>query len=294
MVQALQARGGEHLQPTPTDTGTGGDGEYRVQPGDTLSRIAASHGVSVASLLQANPQIRDANLIYPGDIVHLPGHARVGAGDYTVRSGDTLSDIARSHGVSLQELERANPQIANPDVLYPGDVVHVPPSDPVTPSGPHGGPGPTAGAAPVATPTAPTANGDRTREAMDYFVGQGWTRQQAAGIVANLQTESGLQPNARGDGGLAYGIGQWHPDRQAAFQAFTGRSIQGSSYEDQLRFVQHELTHSESGAGSRLHRATSAYDAGGVVSRDYERPADREGEAARRGRAAERILRGYP
>jgi LysM repeat protein len=46
-----------------------------VQPGDTLSQIAASHGVSLAALEGANPQISDFDVIYPGDSVHLPGGA---------------------------------------------------------------------------------------------------------------------------------------------------------------------------------------------------------------------------
>ncbi len=49
-----------------------------------------------------------------------------GGGDYTVRKGDTLWDIARSHGVSLQSLIAANPQIKNPNLIYPGDKVHIP------------------------------------------------------------------------------------------------------------------------------------------------------------------------
>jgi len=45
---------------------------------------------------------------------------------HTVRSGDTLSAIARRHGVSLQELIQANPQIANPNRIYPGQQVNLP------------------------------------------------------------------------------------------------------------------------------------------------------------------------
>jgi len=46
-----------------------------VQPGDTLSQIAAGHGVSLAALEGANSQISDFNLIYPGESIHLPGGA---------------------------------------------------------------------------------------------------------------------------------------------------------------------------------------------------------------------------
>lgn len=44
-----------------------------VQPGDTLSGIAASHGVSLSALETANPQITDPDLIFAGQTVNLPG-----------------------------------------------------------------------------------------------------------------------------------------------------------------------------------------------------------------------------
>jgi LysM domain len=48
-------------------------GSYEVQQGDTLEGIALQHiGSTVQSLRAANPQLRDANRIYPGDTVFLP------------------------------------------------------------------------------------------------------------------------------------------------------------------------------------------------------------------------------
>lgn len=41
-------------------------------------------------------------------------------GSYTVRSGDTLSGIAAQKGVSLSGLIAANPQIKNPNLIFPG------------------------------------------------------------------------------------------------------------------------------------------------------------------------------
>lgn len=38
----------------------------------------------------------------------------------TVRSGDSLSGIAQHNGVSLDELIRANPQVKNPNFIFPG------------------------------------------------------------------------------------------------------------------------------------------------------------------------------
>jgi hypothetical protein len=48
---------------------------YLIQPGDTLSGIAASHGVSLAAVEAANPQLSDPNLIYTGQRIEIPGES---------------------------------------------------------------------------------------------------------------------------------------------------------------------------------------------------------------------------
>jgi hypothetical protein len=117
---------------------------------------------------------------------------------------------------------------------------------------------------------------------------------QAAGIVANLVAESGLRSNALGDGGNAYGIAQWQPDRQANFQNWAGKSIRESPFKQQLEFVHHELRFGhERTAGILLLGTTDADRAGDVVSRRYERPLLREVEAARRGNAAAALAQSY-
>jgi spore coat assembly protein SafA len=45
---------------------------------------------------------------------------------YVVQQGDTLSGIARRFGVSLSDLEKANPQITNPNRIFPGQVINIP------------------------------------------------------------------------------------------------------------------------------------------------------------------------
>ena len=45
---------------------------------------------------------------------------------YTVISGDTLWDIAQDHNVSLDALIAANPQIANPDLIFPDQQIQIP------------------------------------------------------------------------------------------------------------------------------------------------------------------------
>ena len=54
----------------------------RVRPGDTLERIAAAHLGSadqVNRLIASNPQLHDANHIYAGEIVNLPGPSEDGS-----------------------------------------------------------------------------------------------------------------------------------------------------------------------------------------------------------------------
>lgn len=46
---------------------------------------------------------------------------------------------------------------------------------------------------------------------------------QIEGIRLNLQRESNFNPNAVGDGGKAFGLGQWHPDRQPKDRSFDGQ-----------------------------------------------------------------------
>ncbi|MFJ4349469.1 phage tail tip lysozyme [Pseudomonas sp. NPDC089428] len=128
---------------------------------------------------------------------------------------------------------------------------------------------------------------------LQFFQGLGWTREQSAGIVANLSVESGFDPAAVGDNGKAYGIAQWHPDRQANFKAWAGKDIRQSTLEDQLNFIQYELTEgAEVAAGKLLRAANSSSDAGSIVSRYYERPGSgntpAEREAARAREAANR------
>jgi len=210
---------------------------------------------------------------------------------YVVQHGDTLSKIAAQHGVSLSELEAANPQINNPNLIYPGEHVNLPSGG--SSSGTNGTSS-TPGAAPSGG-TPSTLQG-REDEAMGYFMSQGWSRAQAAGIVANLEVESAhtLDPHIQQfGGGPGYGIAQWEGPRQAQFQQVMGKDIHNASYGEELQFVQWELTHTESSAGNALRSQTNAYNAGMSVLNNYERPADRNQPA--RGELAQQIFdRSHP
>jgi LysM repeat protein len=48
-------------------------GDYRINAGDTLGNIAKRFNTSVDALMKSNTQIKDANLIYAGDKLNIPG-----------------------------------------------------------------------------------------------------------------------------------------------------------------------------------------------------------------------------
>lgn len=110
----------------PDETGAGDGGaqwrEYRVGHGDTLWDIARAHDVSVGELRTANG-LADASVIKVGQTLLVPGSA-AGALVYIVRSGDTLSDIARRFGVSVRDLKTWN-KIANANSIRAGDRIVI-------------------------------------------------------------------------------------------------------------------------------------------------------------------------
>jgi LysM repeat protein len=100
-------------------SGGGSGGSYVVQPGDTLSAIAARAGVSVASLAAANG-LDPSGVLVSGTALRLSGSpssspsttVRVSAptstGSYVVQPGDSLSAIAARSGVSVASLAASN------------------------------------------------------------------------------------------------------------------------------------------------------------------------------------------
>lgn len=45
---------------------------------------------------------------------------------YTVRPGDTMWSVAVKHGISLNDLITANPQIKNPSLIVTGQIINIP------------------------------------------------------------------------------------------------------------------------------------------------------------------------
>ncbi len=88
--------------------GTGGQ-THRVRSGETLGTIAYRYGLTIDQLMNLNGLPTD--LIFAGEtlVVAALEPAEVAAnGEYRVRFGDTLSEIAELFGMGLQELMRLN------------------------------------------------------------------------------------------------------------------------------------------------------------------------------------------
>ena len=128
-----------------------------------------------------------------------------------------------------------------------------------------------------------------TEKTTRFFESKGWTHNQAIGLAANIERESSFNADASGDDGEAYGLGQWHKDRQIQFEKVFGHSIQKSTFDEQLGFYDWELRNTNRGAGDQLRKAQTAADAAGIVSALFERPADKIGEAAKRAAIASQM-----
>jgi spore coat assembly protein SafA len=103
---------------------------YVVVPGDTMFQIAQQFGVSLEALIQANPQVVDPDRIEVGQKLCIPGAGMrppySNGRPYTVQPGDTLFEIARQYGLPLSVLIAANPQISDPDLIFPGQTIFIP------------------------------------------------------------------------------------------------------------------------------------------------------------------------
>lgn len=101
---------------------------YVVQRGDYLSKIAKNCGVSLSTIIAANPEIKNTSLIFPGQVIRLKNDQTipVTGGTYTVVSGDTLSKLAVRFGTTVTELLRVNPSIKSASLIFVGQVINLP------------------------------------------------------------------------------------------------------------------------------------------------------------------------
>jgi LysM repeat protein len=97
--------------------------DYAIVQGDTFSALAKKFGVTTKALLEANPGVEPTKL-QVGQKIHVPAPVAAatpaptsatttpdtaeGEQSYTVKSGDTLSSIAKQFGVRVRAIRSAN------------------------------------------------------------------------------------------------------------------------------------------------------------------------------------------
>lgn len=94
---------------------------YVVRSGDTVHQIARRYSTPADGIISAN-QLQNPDVLSAGQALIVPTDEN----RRTVRPGDTLYSIARRYGVSLPRLIAANPQVADPNRIYPGQTVVIP------------------------------------------------------------------------------------------------------------------------------------------------------------------------
>ncbi|GAB0175010.1 MAG: hypothetical protein HHAS10_08890 [Candidatus Altimarinota bacterium] len=133
------------------------------------------------------------------------------------------------------------------------------------------------------------------RESYDFWKSKGLSEEQIAGLLANEARESRCNPRAIGDNGSAHGIFQWHPERRVKILKGTGIDISTASHIDQLKAAWWEMTEDdfEKKVFSELKSATDAGEAAAIISREYLRPGDKDGEQKIRAEYAQNIIRQF-
>lgn len=163
------------VEPAPLKTSVAAENVYVVKSGDSLSKIAAAHGVSTRELAELN-QITDANKIRGGQKLILPDHAKpsqsqpaaksaaaapapakessavAASGDtYVVKAGDALSKIAALHGVKTKDLMAVN-KITDANKIRVGQKLAIPAKSAKAAAAPAEAKPAEAAAAPAAAP----------------------------------------------------------------------------------------------------------------------------------------------
>lgn len=130
------------------------------------------------------------------------------------------------------------------------------------------------------TPFMPSESGpgyggtERAKYAYQYLIDHGYTPAQAAGMVGNLQVESGpnldnlYNPN---DKGLpSYGIAQWRGSRAEAFRGAYGVYPNEATLDQQLEFMIRELDTTHASANQAILNSTTPQEAAYAFDRKYE------------------------
>ena len=117
---------GSHSQSTASTQSSTSDGTYTVKSGDTLWSIANANDMTVAQLKQKNDLSNDT--IYVGQTLNVSSTKSASATStasttYTVKSGDSLWQIASANGTTVNQLKALNN--LSSDLIYAGQQLKL-------------------------------------------------------------------------------------------------------------------------------------------------------------------------
>lgn len=121
---------------------------YQVKAGDNLTKLAIAYSVTPGQIMEAN-HLKEGAVLHQGQTIIIPEKTAdktaesrsndsstpkqadvpsttTTPGLYTVKKGDTPTSIARKHGLTVEELLKAN-KITDPKKLQVGQTLKVPP-----------------------------------------------------------------------------------------------------------------------------------------------------------------------
>ena len=147
------------IPPAPTATANAANAakvpagiRYEVKPGDNLNKIAFAYKITAAEVMAAN-QLKEGAVLHPGQPLIIPPAKTVAKtaataatpaaaaatpkqadipptkttpGLYTVKKGDTMTSIAKTYGLSVEDLSKAN-KSTDPKKLQLGQTLKLPP-----------------------------------------------------------------------------------------------------------------------------------------------------------------------
>ncbi len=144
----------------------------------------------------------------------------------------------------------------------------------------------------VALPTA-EAKTDTQRNIFYFFKNNmGLNTAGACGLMANLERESGFNPNLVGDSGTSYGLCQWHNVRWTKLKDFCNENgYDWTTLTGQLYYLKYELENDYPNTLAEIkgvsNNAQGAYDAAFSFCYNFERPANRTASSEKRGELAQ-------
>lgn len=100
--------------------------DYVVKRGDTLSSIAKKYNTTWQEIYEDNKDVigSNPNMIYPNQILRIRVDYNII--NYVVKSGDTLSSIAKKYGTTWQKIYEDNKStIKDPNLIYPNQIIKI-------------------------------------------------------------------------------------------------------------------------------------------------------------------------